>query len=147
MELDKAFQLAVTLGWNDLMKPTEPLSVRVEYLCERGRSLDYLSIWSLGAGGRQDLVCEYWTWTSSSHPCGVRFGSTRFSDKLAQTLDFIMKNQGQFTRPADACRYGLVQIYPPAQKHAETHRTTTDFGGADKSAAITQLSITTTLNL
>jgi hypothetical protein len=32
---------------------------------------------------------------------------------LAQTLDFVMKNQGQFTRPADAGRRGLVLIYPP----------------------------------
>jgi hypothetical protein len=32
---------------------------------------------------------------------------------LAQTLDFVMKNQGQFTRPADAGRHGLVLIYPP----------------------------------
>jgi hypothetical protein len=149
MELDKAFQLAVVLAWKDLTKPAEPLSVRVEYSCEPGRSLDYLSIWSFGAGGRQDLVCEYWTWTSLSHPSGVRFGNTRYSDKLAQTLDFIMKNQGQFTRRADACRYALVQIYPPAaDKHTETHRTATKFGGAaDQSAAIVQLSVPTILNL
>ena len=147
--LDKAFRLAVVLAWKDLMKPSEPLSVRVEYSCEPGRSLDYVSIWSFEAGGRQDLVCEYWTWSSSSHPSGVRFGGTRFSDKLAQTLDFIMKNQGQFTQGADACRYGLVQIYPPAaDKHAETHRTVTKFGGAaDHSAAIAQLSVPTMLSL
>ncbi|PYU18075.1 MAG: hypothetical protein DMG30_29245 [Acidobacteria bacterium] len=32
---------------------------------------------------------------------------------MAQALLFVMKNQGQFTRPADAGRHGLVLIYPP----------------------------------
>ena len=111
MELDKAFQLAVVLAWEDLLKPIEPRSVRVEYFCEPGTSLDCLEVWSVGAGGRQDLVCRYWT--SSAPPSGVRFGDTRYCEKLAQALDFIMKNQGQFTRRADACSHGLVLIYPP----------------------------------
>jgi hypothetical protein len=96
------------------MKPTEPRSVRVEYLFEPGTALDHLSVWSVGAGGYQDLVCDYWTWGSLAHPSGARFGSTHYSDKLAQNLGLVMKNQGQFTRPADAGRDGLVQIHPPA---------------------------------
>jgi len=35
---------------------------------------------------------------------------------LAANLDFIMKNQGQFTRAADAGRHGLVLLYPPDAK-------------------------------
>ena len=42
LELDKAFRFAVTLPWEDLMKPIEPHLVRVEYLCERGTALDHL---------------------------------------------------------------------------------------------------------
>jgi hypothetical protein len=114
MDLDKAFRQAVTLAWEDLMTPTEPRSVRVEYLCDPGQPLDNLSVWSVRAGGYQDLVCDYWTRTSANHPSGATFGDRHRSDKLGQALDFVMKNQGQFTRPPDACRNGLVQVYPPS---------------------------------
>jgi len=113
MELDKAFRYAVTLGWQDFMKPTEPRSIRVEYLCEPGTALDHLSVWSVRSGGCHDLVCDFWTWGSLAHPIGARFGNRYSSDVLAQALLFVMKNQGQFTRPADAGRHGLVLIYPP----------------------------------
>src|SRR5690348_13139498 len=114
MELNKAFNLAVILAWEDLMKVSELPSVRVEYQCEPGTPLDYLRVWAANPGGSNDLVCDYWTWTSSAHASGVRFTNGYHSDTLALTLDFIMKNQDQFTRPADACRDGLVLIYPPA---------------------------------
>ncbi len=113
MELDKALEFAVILAWEDLMKVTSPCSARVEYRCEPGTSLDYLSVWSVRAGGKQDLVCDYWTWTSPAHPSGVRFSNRFHSDQLGQTLDFILMNQDQFTRRADACRDGLALIYPP----------------------------------
>jgi hypothetical protein len=113
LELDEVLGYAVILAWEDLMKPTEPRSVRVEYLFEQGTALDHLSVWSVGAGGYQDLVCDYWTWGSLAHPSGARFGSTNYSAKLAQTLLFVMKHQVQFAHAADAGRYGLVQIHPP----------------------------------
>ena len=111
--LDKAFRYAVTLAWQDFMKPTEPRSIRVEYLGEPGTALDHLSVWSVRAGGYQDLVCDFWTSASLVHPSGACFGNRHSSGKLAETLDFIMKNQGQFARPADAGRHGLVLIYTP----------------------------------
>jgi hypothetical protein len=113
MELDTALKFAVILAWEDLMKVTSPCSARVEYRCEPGASLDYLNVWSVGAGGKQDLVCDYWTWTSPAHPSGIRFSSSFHSDQLGQALDFILMNQGQFTRRTDACRDGLALIYPP----------------------------------
>jgi hypothetical protein len=120
LELDQALKYAVILAWEELTKPTEPRSVRVEYLFEPGTALDHLSVWSVGAAGYQDLVCDYWTWGSLAHPSGARFGSTHYSDKLAQTLVFVMTHQGQFTHPADAGRDGLVQIPPPdAEDRAE----------------------------
>jgi hypothetical protein len=115
MELDKAFECAVISAWQDLMKVANPCSVRVEYECEPGASLDYLSVWAVEAEGYQDLVCDYWTWTSPAHASGVRFTNGYHSGGLGQTLDFIMKNQDQFTRPVDACRHGLVLIYPPTE--------------------------------
>ncbi len=114
MELDKAFEFAVISAWNDLIGVAEPCPARVEYRCETGTSPDYLSVWSVKAGGYQDLVCDYWTWNSPAHASGVRFTNGYHSDTLSQTLDFIMKNQDKFTRRADACLNGLVLIYPPA---------------------------------
>ena len=113
LELDKAFQYAVTLVWEDLKKPIEPRSIRVEYLCEPGTALDHLSVWSVRARGYQDLVCDYWTPVSSAHPTSMRFENGYYSDQLALTVEFIMNNQGQFTRPADAGLHGSVQIHPP----------------------------------
>jgi hypothetical protein len=113
LELDNAFRHAVTLAWEDLMKPTEPRSIRVEYLCEPGTALDHLSVWSARTGGYQDLVCDFWISGSLTHPSGACFGNRYYSDVLAQSLLFVMKNQNEFTRPADAGRHGLVLIYPP----------------------------------
>jgi hypothetical protein len=113
LELDKAFHYAVTLAWEDLMKPIEPRSIRVEYLCEPGTALDHLSVWSVRARGYQDLVCDYWARVSSAHPTSMRFENGYYSDQLALTLEFIMNHQGQFTRPADAGLHGSVQIHPP----------------------------------
>jgi len=113
MELDKALKFAVVLAWEDLVKVTTPCLARVEYRCEPGTSLDCLNVWSVDAEGHQNRVCDCWTGTSSAHPTGVRFSNSFQSDQLGQALDFILMNQGQFTRLADACRDGLALIYPP----------------------------------
>jgi hypothetical protein len=75
LELDSAFRYAVTLAWGDLMKPIEPRSIRVEYLSEPGTALDHLSVWSVWAGGYQDLVCDFWAFASLAHPGGAGFGN------------------------------------------------------------------------
>ena len=49
-----------------------------------------------------EFVCDYWTSTSSAHPSGVRFRNSYYSEKLTEALDFIMRNQDQFLRSADA---------------------------------------------
>jgi hypothetical protein len=113
LELDRAFRYAVTLAWQDFMKPAEPRSIRVEYVCEPGNPLDHLSVWSARGGGYRDLVCDFWTSASLAHPAGTRFEGRYHSDVLAQALLFVMKNQGQFTRPSDAGLHGLVLIHPP----------------------------------
>ena len=70
LELDSAFRHAVTLAWDDLMKPTEPRSIRVEYLCEPGTALDHVSVWSARTGVYQDLVCDFWISGSLTHQAG-----------------------------------------------------------------------------
>ncbi|MGH9444341.1 MAG: hypothetical protein ACRD3O_01165 [Terriglobia bacterium] len=111
--LDKAFEFAVILAWEDLRKGLDPCSVRVEYQCEPGTPLDQVTVWSTGAQSHQYRVCDYWTPASLSHAGGVSFRNGYRSDRLAETLGLIMTNQGGFTRPADTCRDGLALIYPP----------------------------------
>jgi hypothetical protein len=113
MELDKAFKFALVLAWDDLVKVTTPCSARVEYRCEPGTSLDCLNVWSVDAEDHENKVCDYWTLTSPAHPSGISFDNKFQSQQLGLALDFILMNQGQFTRSADACPDGLVLIYPP----------------------------------
>jgi len=114
MELDKALGLAVILAWEDLKKVSAPCSARVEYRSAPGTPVDFLSIWSVDAEGHQNMVCAYWTWTSAAHPRGICFNGKFQSPPLGRALDFILMNQDQFTRPADACPEGLALIYPPS---------------------------------
>jgi hypothetical protein len=114
MKLDKAFEFAVILAWEDLMKGFDPYSVRVEYRCEPGTALDQVTVWSAGAHGYQYRVCDYWTSAALSHGGGASFRNGYCSDSLAKTLGLIMMNQERFTRLADACPDGLALIYPPA---------------------------------
>ena len=113
MELDKALQFAVIAAWEDLTKADQSRPVRVEYQGKPGTSLDNVSVWSAKAWGYHDLLCDYWTSASSAHPGGACFKNGHRSDKLAESLDFIMRNQNLFTRPADDVRNGLVLIDPP----------------------------------
>lgn len=117
MELNKAFEFAVIQAWEDLVGVSEPRCSRVEYRCKVGTSLDSLGVWSVREGGRQDRVCEYQARTSPAHSGGSRFANGYHSDKLAWALEFILKNQDQFTRRA--CGDGLVVIYPPAADESE----------------------------
>ena len=119
LEIDKALRYAVTLAWQDFMKPIEPRSMRVEYACEPGIPLDYLSVWSARGRGYRDLVCDFWTSASLAHPTGASFEGRYSSDVLAQALLFVMGHQSQFTRAADAGPNGLVLIHPP---DADDHR-------------------------
>jgi len=113
MELDKGFEFAVILAWKDLMPGDQLMSARVEYESKRGVPLDCMSVWTVRSWGYQDRVCDYWTAVSPAHPIGVHFSNGYHSEALTKALDFIMKNQDQFTSPADAWRSHLVLIQPP----------------------------------
>lgn len=116
MEFDKALHFAVILAWDDLKKAAPPYLVKIEYQCEPESSLDYLSVWLAQSRGDEDLVCDYWTWTSSEHPAGARFRNGHYSEQLAETIGFLMQNQDQFTRLPDACRHGMVLTYAPTEE-------------------------------
>ena len=46
MELDKVFQVAGIGAWDDVVKPGEPRSLRVESAGASDVALDYVSVWS-----------------------------------------------------------------------------------------------------
>ena len=114
MEFDKALEYAVILGWDDMTGIIKPASARVEYRGAPGTSVDYLRVWSVDAEGHQKMVCSYWTWTSPAHQSGICFTSDFSSRAMGLALDFVLMNQGQFTRPSDACAEGLALVNPPS---------------------------------
>ena len=144
MELDKALQLAVIQSWDDILKVPNSCSVRVEYEQEADTTLDYLSVWSDRPKGYQFLICRYQTPLTSARPSGTRFANGYHSNQLAQSLEFIMKNQDQFTRPTDAGRNGLALIYPPtggdraeaATWMSDAQSRATDLGGSAGEEAV-----------
>ena len=121
LELDRAFHYAVTLAWDDLTKWVEPCSMRSGIrMCAWRRVGQSGACGLFRARGYQDLVCECWTQASLAHSGGAFFSNQQHSDKLAGALGFILENQDLFTRLTDACRHGLVLIYPPdAEDRAE----------------------------
>jgi len=80
--IDEALRFAVIDAWNDVAKATAPCFVRVEYLREPGLILDHVSVWLVKTAGYQDLVFDYWTQGSSTHPCGLCFVDRHHSSKL-----------------------------------------------------------------
>lgn len=113
MKIDKVLEYAVILAWDDLKKATDLSSARVVFQSAVGTAVDYLSVWWVDAEGRQSMLCDYWTWTSPAHTSGISFKGDFNSPRLGLALDFILMNQNQFTRPADACPEGLALVYPP----------------------------------
>ena len=114
MELDRAFQLALIASWEDLQDAAKTRSLRLEYEKEPKTELDHLSVWADQPKGYQYLIYNFKT-----NPPAACFANGYHSDRLAQSLNFIMANQAQFTHPSDAGRYGLVLTYPPATKDLE----------------------------
>jgi hypothetical protein len=120
MELDRAFELAVVSSWGDLVKPGEICSVRVEYKKVSDFRLDSVEVWTVRNRGYGTLVCRYSVAPSNSASLSaevprVHFANSYYSTTLIEDLDFIMRNQGHFTRPADRSINGSIQIARPSE--------------------------------
>ena len=100
MELDKALEFAVILGWDDLKKVSDPCSARVEYRSVAGTAVDYLSIWSVDAEGHQAMVCNYWTKTSPGHTSGIGFKNKFQSPPLGLALGLHPDEPGSVHAPS-----------------------------------------------
>lgn len=121
MELDRALELAVVASWEDLVKPGDICSVHVEYEKQPNSPLASLSVWTIKNRGYGTLVCRYSITPSSSASSSLEDPPTQFANSyhstiLANTLDFVVRNQNNFTRPTDRSSHGLVQIDSPTEE-------------------------------
>lgn len=115
MDLSKAFQFAVVLAWDDLLKVSPTSFVRVEYQRQPGVLLDCVTIWADKGRGYRDLVCRYWTSESAMHAGGMGFSNNYASDSLARTIPFIMMDQNRFTQGPETFGHGQIFVYQPSQ--------------------------------
>ena len=121
MELDRALELAVTSSWDELVKPGEIRSIHVEYKNVSGLPLSLIEVWSIRKRGYGTLAFRYVvppadSTTAHLEDAMMSFTNSYHSDTLASNLDFIMRNQKEFTRPIDHSVHGLVQIETPSEE-------------------------------
>ena len=111
VQLDKIFEWAVVQSWNDLMPNQSTGKIHVEYHAGTNGSLDYLTIWSSVLRGQWLLICDLWSKPLWSHAIGLHFFNEYHSDFLSQVLEYLMRNDGSFTKLP--IQNGLIQIDPP----------------------------------
>lgn len=124
MELDRALELAVISSWDELVHPGEPCSIHVEYKNVSGLPLSLVQVWTIRKRGYGTLAFRYVApRADSSTPhleaATMSFANSYRSDILASNVDFIMRNQSDFTRPIDHSIHGLVQIETPNEEDRE----------------------------
>jgi hypothetical protein len=124
MELDRAFELAVMSCWDELVKSAEPCSIQVEYKNLSGLPVRLVEVWTIRKRGYGKLAFRYVSPESDAsiphvEVAEMQFANSYRSDTLANSLDFIMRNQASFTRPIDHSSHGLIQIETPNEQDRE----------------------------
>lgn len=125
MELDRALTLAVESSWEEFVDPDELCSIHIVYKNISELPLNSVEVWMIKNRGYGKLVCSYSVSRSESstafpEPLGTHFESPYRSETMARNLDFIMRNQRQFSRPPDRSVHGLVQIDRPSEAEAKS---------------------------
>jgi len=120
MELDQALEFAVVSSWDELVHPGELYSIHVEYKNLSELPLSSVEVWMIKKRGYGCLVFRYCLEQSASlaprrKAPTMHFANSYDSKILAANLDFIMRNQDQFSRPMDHSIHGLVQIDAPSE--------------------------------
>ena len=121
MELDQALELAVVASWDELVVAGESCAIHVEYVDLSRLPVSSLEVWMIKNRGYGTLVCRYSVPASNSSVPRLggppmHFANSYRSQTLADNLDFIMRNQRQFSRPIDHSIHGLVQIDRPSKE-------------------------------
>jgi hypothetical protein len=114
MELDRALELAVVSSWNELVSTGEPCSVHVEYQNVSSVPLNSVEVWMIKNRGYGTLICRCSVPSSqTADTSGCVFGNAYRSETLGGDLDFILRNQSQFSRAPGGSVHGLVQVGQP----------------------------------
>jgi len=87
--------------------------------------LNSVEVWKIKNRGNGTLVCRYTLLRTDSSPVApetleMRFANNYRSTILADNLDFIMRNQQQFSRHPDRSIHGLVQIDLPSEEERKS---------------------------
>jgi hypothetical protein len=115
MELDRPLELAVVSSWNELAPPGEPCAVHVEYKNVSAVPVNSLEVWMIKKRGYGMLVCRCSVPPSgTADTSGCVFGNAYRSQTLAGDLDFILRNQSQFSRASGRSEHGFVQVGQPS---------------------------------
>jgi hypothetical protein len=120
LELDQALEFAAVSSWDELVRPGEPYSIHVEYKNSPELPLSSVEVWMIKKRGYGCMVCRYSLEQSALPAPSVKAPTMHFANSyeskiLAAHLDFIMRNQDQFSRPLDQSIHGLVQIDAPSE--------------------------------
>lgn len=116
MELDRALELAVISSWEELVAPDESCSMHVVYENVSDLAVDSVEVWKVKNRGYEELVCRYSIPRSNSLAPRLHFVDAYHSEILASILDFIMRNQCQFSRSSVRSIHGLIQIDLPSDE-------------------------------
>ena len=125
MDFDRALELAVVSSWDDLVDLGESCSIHVEYRNMSELPVNSVEVWKIKNRGNGTLVCRYTlSRTDSSLVASeifeMRFANNHRSMILADNLDFIMRNQQQFSRHPDRSIHGLVQVDLPSEEERKS---------------------------
>jgi hypothetical protein len=125
MDLDRALELAVVSSWDDLVNLGKCCSIHVEYRNMSELPLNSVEAWKIKNRGDGTLACRYTISRADSSPVAqkplkMRFANNYRSTILADNLNFIMRNQQQFSRHPDRSIHGLVQIDLPSEEERKS---------------------------
>jgi hypothetical protein len=125
MELDRALELAVVSSWEELVRLGESCSIHVDYKNLSKLPLNSVEVWMIKNRGYGRRVCSYTTSRSGSsavppETLEIRFVNNFRSNILAKNLNFIVRNQHQFSRLPDHSIHGWVQIDLPSEEEKKS---------------------------
>lgn len=137
MELDRALELAVVSSWHELAPANQLCSIHVEYKNLTTLPVKSLEVWMIQKRGYGMLVCRCSESTAAaSQPSSCTFENSYRSKTLADDLDFIIRNQSKYSRPADHSIHGFVQVSAPSDVEQKNAKDWSHSGHADLPAKV-----------
>jgi hypothetical protein len=120
LNLDRVLEAAVTSSWSDLMPNAEAGLIHVEYNFGMASDIAFLQVWSSEVRGFWHLVCTCCISPSGPQRHDIQFENGYSTERLAATLNSVMRHQDPFQPPPDLGRKGLLQIAAPSEADRTT---------------------------